>query len=130
MSHVRLLLFNQELKTPPTSYFIKKALDLKGGSQKPGHQAAGQLSLKHVLEIATVRRASHPRNGDGCSSAKAGGRVRLQVKQKDAPELTLEALCKSVIGSARSMGVSIEPHRPGSEAATQSAATDAAPAAA
>ncbi len=44
----------QELKTPPTSYFIKKALDLKGGSQKPGHQAAGQLSLKHVLEIATV----------------------------------------------------------------------------
>ncbi len=44
----------QELKTPPTSYFIKKALDLTSGSQKPGHQAAGQLSLKHVLEIATV----------------------------------------------------------------------------
>ena len=42
------------MKTPPTSYFIKKALDLKGGSQKPGHQAAGQLSLKHVLEIAKV----------------------------------------------------------------------------
>ena len=52
------------------------------------------------------------------------------MKQKDAPELTLEALCKSVIGTARSMGVSVQPHRPGSEAATDSAAEDAAPAAA
>ena len=54
MSLMILLMPLQELKTPPTSYFIKKALDLKGGSQKPGHQSAGQLSLKHVLEIATV----------------------------------------------------------------------------
>ncbi len=53
------------------------------------------------------------------------------MKQRDAPELTLEALCKSVIGTARSMGVSIQPHVPdSSEAAASSAAADAVPAAA
>ena len=53
------------------------------------------------------------------------------MKQKDAPELTLEALCKSVIGTARSMGVSIQPYRPGAVAeAEATAASEAAPAAA
>ena len=72
----------QVIKTPPATYFIKKALDLKAGSQKPGHQPAGQLSLKHVLEIA-------------------------RVKQRDSPDQSLEAICSSVIGTARSMGISI-----------------------
>lgn len=74
--------FTYVIKTPPTTYFIKKALDLKAGSQKPGHQPAGELTLKHVLEIA-------------------------RVKQRDTPEQSLEALCSSVIGTARSMGISI-----------------------
>ena len=72
----------QVIKTPPTTYFIKKALELKGGSQKPGHSIVGKLSLNHVLEIA-------------------------RVKQRDHPQQTLQALCNSVIGTARSMGVTI-----------------------
>ena len=45
-----------------------------------GHQPAGHLSLNHVLEIA-------------------------RVKQRDSPEQSLQAICNSVIGTARSMGV-------------------------
>lgn len=73
---------SQVIKTPPTTYFIKKALELKGGSQKPGHQTVGKLTLNHVLEIA-------------------------RVKQKDSPRQSLQSLCNSIIGTARSMGVSI-----------------------
>lgn len=72
----------QVIKTPPTTYFIKKALELKGGSQKPGHQVVGKLTLNHVLEIA-------------------------RVKQKDSPQQSLQSLCNSIIGTARSMGVTI-----------------------
>ena len=70
------------MKTPPATYFIKKAAGLSGASQKPGHQTIGTISLKHVYAIA-------------------------EAKQKDTPNVPLEAVCKGVIGTCRSMGVKV-----------------------
>ena len=73
----------QVMKTPPTSYFVKKALSLEGGSQKPGHSSAGQISLQQIYEIA-------------------------KVKQQDQPFKSLESVCRSVIGTCQSMGIQVK----------------------
>lgn len=70
------------MKTPPVTFFIKKALGLKEASQRPGHQSAGSISAKQVYEIA-------------------------KVKQADSPTASLESICKSILGTCRSMGVQV-----------------------
>ncbi|KAK9842026.1 hypothetical protein WJX81_004668 [Elliptochloris bilobata] len=49
--------FTYETKTPPATYFIKKAMGMEegGGSQRPGHTEAGIISAKHLYEIALIK---------------------------------------------------------------------------
>lgn len=70
------------MKTPPASYFIKKAAGMDSGSQRPGHQHVASISLKHLHEIAVA-------------------------KQKDTPGVPLESVVKSLMGTCRSMGVRV-----------------------
>jgi large subunit ribosomal protein L11 len=42
-------------KTPPTTYFVKKAAGIEKGTAKPGHNILGTISLKHVYEIAKIK---------------------------------------------------------------------------
>ena len=72
--------FTFEMKTPPVSYFLKKAAKLDSGSKTPGREPAGQVSKKQVREIA-------------------------QQKMKDLNCGTIEAAMKMIEGSARSMGL-------------------------
>ncbi|KAI7845524.1 hypothetical protein COHA_000947 [Chlorella ohadii] len=74
--------FKYVTKTPPASYFIKKAAGLESGSQKPGHQHVAAISLKHLYEIALV-------------------------KQQDTPLAPVESVVKSLMGTCRSMGVKV-----------------------
>ncbi|PSC75443.1 mitochondrial ribosomal L11 [Micractinium conductrix] len=74
--------FKWVMKTPPASYFIKKAAGMDSGSQRPGHQHVAAISLKHLHEIALV-------------------------KQQDQPMVGLPSLVKSLMGTARSMGVRV-----------------------
>lgn len=74
--------FKYVMKTPPASYFIKKAAGLESGSQKPGHQHVAAISLKHLYEIALI-------------------------KQKDTPLVPAESVVKSLMGTCRSMGVKV-----------------------
>lgn len=76
--------FKWVMKTPPASFFIKKAAGMEMGSQKPGHQHVAAISLKHIYEIA-------------------------QVKQRDTPLVPLDSVCKSLMGTCRSMGVRVVP---------------------
>lgn len=46
--------FMQIMKTPPTSFFLKKAAGLGKGGGKAGHDVCGKISLKHIYEIAKV----------------------------------------------------------------------------
>ena len=72
----------QVMKTPPVTYFIKQAASLKSGSQRPGHAVAAEISVKNIYDIA-------------------------QQKQQDAPDMSLESICRSVAGTCRSMGVRV-----------------------
>jgi large subunit ribosomal protein L11 len=74
--------FTFEMKTPPVSYFLKKAAKLESGSKTPGREPIGQVSKKQVREIA-------------------------EQKMKDLNCDTVEAAMKMIEGSARSMGLSV-----------------------
>mmetsp|Transcript_19119 Transcript_19119/g.57735 ORF Transcript_19119/g.57735 Transcript_19119/m.57735 type:complete len:157 (-) Transcript_19119:644-1114(-) len=76
--------FDFEIKTPPTSWFIKQAAGITTGSQRPGHSTAGTITSEQVFEIATM-------------------------KLLDKPELSIYSLCKNIIGTCRSMGVHVAP---------------------
>ena len=74
--------FTFEMKTPPVSYFLKKAAKLDSGSKTPGRESVGQVTKKQVREIA-------------------------EQKMKDLNCATVEAAMKMIEGSARSMGISV-----------------------
>jgi len=74
--------FTFEMRTPPMSYFLKKAAKLSSGSKTPGREKVGKVTRDQVREIA-------------------------QAKMKDLNCDTIEAAMKMVEGSARSMGLEV-----------------------
>jgi len=42
-------------KTPHATFLLKKLLNLKSGSKKPGHEVAGSVSEKIVEQVATSK---------------------------------------------------------------------------
>ena len=42
-------------KTPPATFLLKKLLNLKSGSKKPGHEVAGSVTEKIVEQVATSK---------------------------------------------------------------------------
>ena len=74
--------FTFQMKQPPVSYFLKKAVNLKSGSKTPGRDKAGQISRDKVREIA-------------------------EAKMKDLNANDVEAAMRMVEGSARSMGLEV-----------------------
>lgn len=71
---------------PHTSYFLKRAAGIEKGSQRPGHDMAGRVTVQHVHEIATLK---------------------MQDFEKKGKEVSMETLCRSIVGQARSMGIQI-----------------------
>ncbi|WP_138934572.1 50S ribosomal protein L11 [Roseovarius arcticus] len=75
--------FEMEIKTPPASYYLKKAAKLKSGGKTPGRETAGSVSVKQVREIA-------------------------EAKWKDLNANDVDAAMKIIVGSARSMGIEVK----------------------
>lgn len=76
--------FNIEIKKPPVSYFIIKAAKISKGSDKTGKiDAVGKITMEQVREIAAQK-----------------------IENMNA--FDIDAACKSVIGTASSMGVKVE----------------------
>jgi len=75
--------FTMEIKTPPASYYIKKAAKLKSGSQTPGKATAGSITGKQVREIA-------------------------EAKMKDLNANDIDGAMQIIMGSARSMGIEVK----------------------
>src|SRR5690606_37483470 len=69
-------------KTPPATHYIKQALNLKSGSNKPGRETAGKITRTQLREIA-------------------------EKKMKDLNANDVEAAAKIIEGSARSMGLEV-----------------------
>lgn len=74
--------FSFVTKTPPVSYFLKKAASLPKGSQTPGKGTVGKVTKGQIKEIA-------------------------QKKMVDLNATTIDAAMQMIIGSARSMGLEV-----------------------
>ena len=74
--------FSFTTKTPPASFLLKKAANLKSGSKEPGKVSAGTIKRSKLAEIA-------------------------EVKMKDLNANDIEQATKIIEGSARSMGLEV-----------------------
>ena len=75
--------FTMEIKTPPASYYLKKAANLKSGAATPGRETVGSVSPRQVKEIA-------------------------EAKMVDLNATTIEQAMQIILGSARSMGIEVK----------------------
>jgi large subunit ribosomal protein L11 len=75
--------FTYVTKTPPASVLLKKAAKIAKGSSAPSRETVGTVSRQQVQEIA-------------------------KLKMPDLNCSTLEAAIRTVEGTARSMGITIE----------------------
>ena len=75
--------FSFEMKTPPASYFLKKAAKLEGGSKTPGLSFAGSVTRDQIRQIA-------------------------ETKMKDLNANDVENAMLMIEGSARSMGIQVK----------------------
>ncbi|MCJ1398424.1 hypothetical protein MMC11_001622 [Xylographa trunciseda] len=84
--------FHFELRTPTTTYLLLQAAGVKErkgkvrGAMEPGKESIGEVSLKHIYDIAKIKQSE----------------LRLSG-------LSLEALSRSVVASARSTGITVVP---------------------
>jgi large subunit ribosomal protein L11 len=69
-------------RTPPTSFFLKKAAKVEKGSQTPSRGTVGTVTMAQVREIA-------------------------EKKMPDLNANSIEAAAKMVAGTARSMGLEV-----------------------
>jgi large subunit ribosomal protein L11 len=75
--------FAFEMKTPPASYFLKKAAKLSSGSKLPGRDFTGSVSMDDIRRIA-------------------------ETKMADLNANDVDAAAKMIAGSARSMGIQVK----------------------
>ena len=48
--------FTMDIKTPPASYYLKKAAKLKSGAKNPSREIVGSVTPAQVREIAEAKR--------------------------------------------------------------------------
>lgn len=75
--------FSFVTKTPPASYFLKKAAKVNKGSGVPNKEKVGRVTMAQVREIA-------------------------EAKMVDLNANDIEAAALMIAGSARSMGIDVE----------------------
>ncbi|MAI97909.1 MAG: 50S ribosomal protein L11 [Rhodobacteraceae bacterium] len=75
--------FSMDVKTPPASFFLKKAAKIKSGAQMTGKETVASVSTRQIKEIA-------------------------EAKMQDLNANDLEGAMKVIMGSARSMGIEVK----------------------
>lgn len=75
--------FSFETKTPPASFFLKKAAKVAKGSGEPNKNKIGKVTMAQVREIA-------------------------EAKMVDLNANDIDAAAQMIVGSARSMGIEVE----------------------
>lgn len=74
--------FSFIMKTPPNTYWLKKAAKIEKGTKTPGVELVGKVTMAQVQEIA-------------------------EKKMQDLNAHDIDAACQMIIGSARSMGLEV-----------------------
>ena len=84
--------FHFEVRTPTTAWLLLRAAGVKEtkgklrGSGQAGHESVGEVSLKHIYELAKIKQSE----------------LRLAG-------FTLRALSKSIISTAKAAGIKVVP---------------------
>jgi len=74
--------FSFVTKTPPASFFLKKAAKVQKGASTPSRETVGQVTMDQVREIA-------------------------EAKKVDLNAADIEQAAKMIAGTARSMGIEV-----------------------
>ena len=74
--------FSFVTKTPPASWFLRKAAKVDKGSKVPNRDKVGKVTMAQVREIA-------------------------ETKMKDLNANDIDAAARIIMGSARSMGIEV-----------------------
>ena len=75
--------FSYEMKSPPASFFIKKAAKIQKGAGLAGQETVGSITRAQIEEI-------------------------VEQKKDDLNAYDTTQACKIIAGTARSMGISVE----------------------
>ena len=84
--------FHFEIRTPPTAHLLLNAAGVKErkgkvrGAMQPGRESVGEVSLKHIYEIA-----------------------KIKATDEHMKHLKLESIARTVVGTARTLGVQVVP---------------------
>lgn len=78
--------YDLKIGQPTVSYFLKQAAGIAKGAGKTGHETAGMVSVRAVYEIA---------------------QVKVQDECFKTRNTSLENVVKSIVGSARSLGIKV-----------------------
>ena len=75
--------FTMDIKTPPASYYLKKAAKVQSGAKLPSRETVGTVTPAQVREIA-------------------------EAKMKDLNATSVENAMQIIVGSAKSMGIEVK----------------------
>lgn len=75
--------FTFDIKSPPASYLLKKAANLKSASKLPGRETVATISMAKIQEIA-------------------------EIKKADLNSVDIDGALNIIQGTARSMGIKVE----------------------
>uniref|UniRef100_A0A2K6QBS9 Large ribosomal subunit protein uL11m n=1 Tax=Rhinopithecus roxellana TaxID=61622 RepID=A0A2K6QBS9_RHIRO len=78
--------FEIKIGQPTVSYFLKAAAGIEKGARQTGKEVAGLVTLKHVYEIACIK---------------------AQDEAFALQDVPLSSVVRSIIGSARSLGIRV-----------------------
>ncbi|KAJ7307463.1 hypothetical protein JRQ81_009484 [Phrynocephalus forsythii] len=78
--------YDLQINKPTATYFLLSAAGIEKGASNPGLEVAGMVTLKHLYEIALVK------SQDPCFVLR---------------DMPLEKVVKSLMGSARSLGIKV-----------------------
>lgn len=72
------------IHSPPATFLLKQAAGIQRGAMYPGKETSGKITLKHLYEIAVIKSADPPN-----------------------ALLSIEQMCKMLVGIARTCGIEI-----------------------
>ncbi|MEM6304353.1 MAG: 50S ribosomal protein L11 [Pseudomonadota bacterium] len=75
--------FTMDIKTPPASYYLKKAAKVTSGANNPSKETVGTVTTKQLREIA-------------------------EAKMVDLSANDVDQAMKIILGSAKSMGIEVK----------------------
>ena len=75
--------FTMDIKTPPASYYLKKAAKVNSGANNPSRETVGSVTTKQLREIA-------------------------EAKMVDLSAHDVDQAMKIILGSAKSMGIEVK----------------------